>query len=198
MGRWFTGCLSVLAILVVAKAYTGWHQARTDAPDLIVEAASLIAQGRGAHDLGPGRVEQVLATQDPNFFRHNGVDLKTRGPATDGTVTQTLARPVSIASMVPGVGKVSRLTYTLALDERLPKTAQLALFLDRVDMGHAPDGTWIIGFFKASEVAFDRSPAELTDDEFRSLVAAMGGGRAISPTAAPTPSRVAYLGVLRD
>ena len=57
MGRWFTGCLSVLAILVVAKAYTGWHQARTDAPDLIVEAASLIAQGRGAHDLGPGRVE---------------------------------------------------------------------------------------------------------------------------------------------
>jgi len=29
-------------------------------------------------------------------------------------------------------------------------------------------------------------------------LAAMGGGRAISPTATPTPSRVAYLGVLRD
>jgi len=198
MGRWFTGCLSVLAIVVVAKAYTGWHQARTDAPDLIVEAASLIAQGRGAHDLGPGRVDQVLAAQDPNFFHHNGVDLKTRGPATDGTVTQTLARPVAIASMVPGVGKVSRLTYTLALDERLPKTAQLALFLDRVEMGHAPDGTWITGFFKASELMFDRAPAELMYDEFLGLLAAMHGGAALMPPAEATPSRVAYLGVLRD
>ena len=198
MCRWFTGCLSVFAIVVVAKAYTGWHQARTDAPDLIVEAASLIAHGRGAHDLGPGRVDQVLAAQDPNFFHHNGVDLKTRGPATDGTVTQTLARPVAIASMVPGVGKVSRLTYTLALDERLPKTAQLALFLDRVEMGHAPDGTWITGFFKASELMFDRAPAELTDDEFLGLLAAMHGGAALMPPAEATTSRVAYLGVLRD
>jgi len=195
MGRWITGCLSVLAILVVAKAYTGWHQARTDAPILIVEAASLIAQGKGANDLGPGRVDQLLAVQDPNFFRHNGIDLQTRGPATDGTLTQTLARPIAVASLVPGVGKVSRLTYALALDERLPKTAQLALFLDRVDMGHTPDGTWIVGFFKASELAFGRTPSELTDEEFLNLIAAMGSGAGLSITA---DARVAYLGVLPD
>ena len=198
MGRWFTGCLSVLAILIVAKAYTGWHQARADAPELIVEAASLIAQGRGANGLGPGRVDQLLAAQDPNFFRHNGVDLQARGPATTGTLTQSLARPIATAGIVPGVEKVSRLTYALALDERLPKSAQLALFLDRVDMGHGPDGTWITGFFKASELAFGRAPSELTDDEFLNLVAAMGGAPLATPEPAIIQPRVAYLGVVRD
>jgi membrane carboxypeptidase/penicillin-binding protein len=198
MGRWITGCLSVLAILVVAKGYGGWHQAQSDAPKLLVEAASLIAQGRGANDLGEGRAEQFLAIRDPNFFKHNGVDLPTRGPATAGTVTQSLTRPVATASMVPGVSKVSHLTYALALDERLPKAAQLALYLDRVDMGHSPDGVWITGFFNAAQTVYGRLPANLSDAEFLTLVSVIDAPSTL-PMAAPSAqlqTDVASLGAI--
>lgn len=174
MGRWITGVLSVFALFVIANGYAGWRDAHLQAPALVAEAASLIATGRGPDQLAPDQIRDILNTHDPYFYQHNGIYVRHSRLGT-ATLTQRLAEPIVVAGMIPGIHVISGTTYALALDERLPKPAQLALFLNQIDMGPGPDGTWVRGFFDAAQIVFGKTARDLSQTEFSALLEISAG-----------------------
>lgn len=165
-----------LAIALVAAtlglyAAKGYFDALRDAKALAARADRLIARGHGAEGLGPGRIEQLLRVEDPNFRAHHGVDISTAGAGMT-TVTQSLSKRLAFADFQPGIGKVRQSAYAMGLEARLSKAQILALHLDTVQLGRGPRG-WMKGVFAGSRDVYRRAPAELTDREFLSLVAVM-------------------------
>jgi membrane carboxypeptidase/penicillin-binding protein PbpC len=167
--RWF-GILSiVLAAGLIAYAASGFFTARADAPELARRADRLIQTHRGAADLGPGRVDQLLLVEDPGYWNHAGVDLSTAGGGLT-TLTQSLSKRVGFSDFKPGIRKLRLMGYAVGLESKLSKQQILALYLDTVWMGRGPDGP-MAGFFSASRAIYGRPPASLSQREFLTLVA---------------------------
>ena len=167
LGLGLAACLVGLCIY----AGLGFADALRDAPQLAQRADGLVAAGHGPADLGPGRFEQLLLVEDPAFARHGGVDFATPGAGMT-TLTQALAKTLAFERFQPGLGKIRQTTYALGLEVRLTKEQIAALVLDNASFGRGPDG-WMTGLFATSQTVFGRPPAELTDDEFRHLVAVL-------------------------
>lgn len=167
--------LFAAALLLVAAALAygaiGYSDALSDAEGLARRADALIAEGRGGDDLGGDRLKQLLMVQDPAFQDHAGVDLTTAGAGLT-TVTQSLAKRTAFENFKPGIGKIRQTGYAIGLEQRLTKDQIMALWLDTVEMGTGPDG-WMKGFYSASEAVYGKSPAELSDRQFLSLVAVL-------------------------
>jgi monofunctional biosynthetic peptidoglycan transglycosylase len=161
----------VLVMFAAALAYgvDGYIDGRRDARLLARRADQLIARGRGAAGLGPGRIGQLLRVEDPGFERHSGVDLSTPGAGLT-TLTQSVGKRVGFAHFRPGVRKIRLIGYAMGLERRLTKAQIAALYLDTVEMGRGPGG-WMTGFYEASQRVYGRPPALLTEAEFLSLVA---------------------------
>lgn len=172
MMRW-TG-LVVLLLLIAFGFYaaSGYVAALQRADKLAARADTLIAQGRGAEALGPGRAMQLLQVEDPGFLRHDGVDRETPGAGLT-TVTQSLARRVGFSRFRSGLAKVRLTTFAYGLERRLSKEQILTLYLDTAEMGYAPGGSWMVGFFNASQKIYGKAPADLDDRRFLSLVAVL-------------------------
>lgn len=159
----------VILMSALAYAASGFFSARADAPELAARADALIAQGRGAEGLGPGRIDQLLMVEDPGFAGHSGIDFSTDGAGLT-TVTQAVAKRVGFDEFRPGLRKIRLLGYAAGLETRLSKSQIVALFLDTSGMGRGPNG-WMTGFYTASAQIYGRPPAELTEREFLTLVA---------------------------
>ncbi|MDP8912939.1 MAG: transglycosylase domain-containing protein [Pseudomonadota bacterium] len=132
-------------------------------------ADRLLAQGRGAAGLGPGRIEQLLRVEDPGFEQHSGIDFSTSGAGLT-TLTQGVGKRVGFAHFRPGVRKIRLIGYAMGLERSLTKAQIIALWLDTVGMGRGPNG-WMTGFYEASRSIYGRPPHLLTEAEFLSLVA---------------------------
>jgi monofunctional biosynthetic peptidoglycan transglycosylase len=165
----FAGGLLILPILASCYAAYGYFDARQDAPQLAIRADQLIAQRRGAEGLGRGRIDKLLLVEDPGFWQHSGVDFSTKGQGAT-TLTQGLGKSVGFAKFKPGIRKLRLMGYAMGLESKLSKSQIIALALDEVEMGRGPTG-WMKGFYSASNIIFARSPDQLTDPEFLSLVA---------------------------
>jgi monofunctional biosynthetic peptidoglycan transglycosylase len=163
--------VAVLLLAAAALAYgaDGYFDARRDARQLGPRADRLIAQGRGAADLGPGRIEQLLRVEDPGFAGHKGVDFSTPGAGMT-TLTQSVGKRVGFANFRPGLRKIRLIGYAMGLERGLTKAQIAALYLDTVGMGRGPGG-WMTGFYEASRRIYGRPPALLSEAEFLSLVA---------------------------
>lgn len=161
----------IVILLVAALAYGahGYFDARQDARLLAARADPLIAQGRGAAGLGPGRIEQLLLVEDPGFAGHSGIDFSTSGGGLT-TLTQSVGKRVGFDNFQPGVRKIRLLGYALGLEQSLTKGQIVALYLDTVEMGRGPNG-WMKGFYEASRSIYGRPPHLLSEPEFLSLVA---------------------------
>lgn len=157
------------AAAIFALGAKGYWDALSDADALGRRADMLIAEGRGGDALGNRYRSLLLTVEDPNFFGHLGVDFTTPGAGAT-TVTQSLAKRVAFEEFRPGIGKIRQTGYALGLERRLGKDQILALWPDSLEMGRGPDG-WMTGFFAVSEAVYRRPPADLTEDEFLSLVA---------------------------
>ncbi|MCT4607596.1 MAG: transglycosylase domain-containing protein [Pelagimonas sp.] len=166
--RVLLGVLLAMALPLLAYGALGWFDARFDSGSLKQTSLRLNQQGQGAEDLGP-RKDWLLLVEDPNFLSHYGLDLTSAGSGAT-TITQAVASRLGFETYRSGLRNLRQTGYALGMESRLSKDEILTLFLRSVEMGQGPDG-WMTGFFSASQTLFNRPPADLSDDEFLSLVA---------------------------
>lgn len=137
--------LAAILLAVLLYAASGYVSATRNSDQLKQRAKTLIDTGNGAGALGKEQLQLLLLVQDPAFYNHNGVDIKTAGAGLT-TVTQSLSKRLAFNEFKPGIGKIRQTTYAMSLEKHLTKNEILALFLETIPMGKGPDG-WTIGFF---------------------------------------------------
>lgn len=159
----------VLAVATLVYGAEGYFSAIGDSETLRARADRLIAEKRGAADLGPGRIEQLLQVDDPGFWHHGGADFSTPGAGLT-TITQSLAKRVGFDHFRPGIRKIRLIGYAMGLEQKLSKQQIIALYLDTVGMGFGKNG-WITGFYRASLDIYGQPVAAIDQRKFLSLVA---------------------------
>ena len=176
----FSFCL-IFAVFsaVLAYAGNGYYDGSKDAIALKKRASGLISQNRGSAVLGSERVSILLQVQDPLFYHHQGVDLKTAGTGLT-TITQSLSKRLAFNDFKPGIGKIRQTAYAMGLNKYLSKEEVLTLFIDTVPMGHSDDG-WTVGLFNASQSFFKKPVNELNREEFIELISVMIAPSDLSP-----------------
>ncbi|NVK35965.1 MAG: transglycosylase domain-containing protein [Rhodobacteraceae bacterium] len=163
--------LGLLIFAVFLYGVKGYWDALSNAPQLQQRADNLIAQQKGGASLGVDYLAILLSVQDPNFYKHSGVDFTTAGAGAT-TITQSLSKRIAFEKFQPGISKVRQTGYALGLERRLSKEQILALWLNTLEMGRGPEG-WMTGFYEASSAIYKRQPIELNNAEFIRLVAVM-------------------------
>jgi membrane peptidoglycan carboxypeptidase len=156
------------ALLLGALVWMAWLWWRT--PAIVERAEAGMAEPLDPADLPPGRIEDLLAVEDPAFFHHQGVDVSTPGAGWT-TITQGLAKDLYFDAFRPGpVAKLEQSLAALVLDARIPKERQLALFLGSAYLGESAEGA-VNGFAPAARAWLGKDVGQLDRREFLSLVA---------------------------
>lgn len=166
-----TSVLVVLVVGIVGYGALGYWDAVRQSDEYAMRANALIADGRGADNLGAERLRQLILVQDPGYLEHDGIDLSTQGAGLT-TISQSLSKRLGFNEFRPGIGKIRQTGFALGLESQLNKNQILALWLDTVEMGRGPDG-WMTGLFLASESIYGRPLMEVTDQEFHRLLAVL-------------------------
>ena len=170
-----TGILALFlvgAILLGALIWMALLWWRT--PGIVREAEATIAEPVDPSELPTGRIEDLLAVEDPAFRSHHGVDVSTPGAGWT-TITQGLAKDLYFDEFRPGrLAKLEQSLAALVLDARTSKDRQLRLFLGRAYLGEAPTGS-VNGFAPAARVWLGKDVRQLDRREFLSLVAMVIG-----------------------
>lgn len=167
---------SLLTILALALIFTVAYStylilaARRETPAIIEKAMNSEQIALSIDDFSEEQVEILLKVEDPNFYNHKGVDLRTPGAGMT-TITQGLVKKFYFNKFKPGIAKFKQtLIARFSLNSLVSKRNQLQLFINYAYFGQA-DGQAVIGFEHASQVYFNRSFAQITEDEYLSLVA---------------------------
>lgn len=156
-------CVVVYSIYLILVA-------RRETPAIIEEAMNSEQIALMIEAFSEEQIEILLKVEDPNFYHHKGVDLLTPGAGMT-TITQGLVKKFYFRKFKPGIAKFKQtLIARFALNSLVSKRDQLQLFINYVYFGQA-DGQVVIGFEHASQVYFYRSFAQITEDEYLSLVA---------------------------
>ncbi|WP_239676692.1 transglycosylase domain-containing protein [Natronosporangium hydrolyticum] len=152
------------------------------------------------HDISPHMLEAILAAEDRNFYEHNGVDVRGIARAfvantaadqvTQGasTVTQQFVRlsltyfsedlqDVVDATEETNGRKLREARYAIAVEQQLTKEEILNGYLNLAYFG---EGAY--GIFAASQVYFDKRPAELEIDEAAFLAGLVQAPSQFSPS----------------
>jgi membrane carboxypeptidase/penicillin-binding protein len=175
--RWLALTIAILLIAFIAfEAFAVWT-ARQRTPEVVRVAAEGPLR---LSDLSAERQQELLAVEDPSFFRHHGIDFSTPGQGFT-TITQGLVKIFYFDRFTPGFAKIEQsLIARLVLDPSMSKADQLHAFLN-----HAYFGTYagrnVIGFEAASEVYFERSFRSLNNDQYLALVAMLMAPDSLDP-----------------
>ena len=129
------------------------------------------------------RLEWLLRVQDPEFYRHHGINLGTPG-AGYTTITQSLVKDLFFNySFKPGLlrwRKLQQTTIALAFNARVSKEKQLQLFVNLAYMG-THNGHSVIGLAQAAKEYFGKDFQDLSDNEYLALVALIVAPEKYSP-----------------
>jgi membrane carboxypeptidase/penicillin-binding protein len=121
-------------------------------------------------DLSQWQLDALLAVEDPNFYNHNGVDLKTPGAGIT-TITQGLVKIFYFEEFKPGFDKIKQtLIARFVMDRLVTKDEQLTLFLNYVYLGNIK-GKLVRGFEQAAKAYYNKTVKKLSKDEYLSIVA---------------------------
>ena len=125
----------------------------------------------------PAEYQDILIkVQDPGFYSHNGVDVKTPGAGWT-TITQSLAKFFYFKDFQPGWRKIPQTIYArFALHPKVAKEQQLDLFINIIGFGNGKKG-----IFSASKYYYNKKPDELTRDEYISLIAIINNPEMLNP-----------------
>jgi len=121
----------------------------------------------------------VIATEDQNFFEHNGFDFdsikKARDDHADGkhlrgasTITQQVAKNLFLWKGKSWIRKGIEAYYTLLLELFLPKKRILELYLNIAEFGDN-----VYGIDQASKILFNKTPKKLTASDCALLAAVL-------------------------
>lgn len=128
-------------------------------------------------ELSDERIDTLLKVQDPDFWtREDSVDWSA--PLAT-TVAQSVVKKLYFEDFKPGIAKIRQtLIAQFAVGPLASKNAQLAAFID------------VNGFDASARKWFGKPLAELTDDEFLSLVATSNNPRDYAPGTPANAERV--------
>lgn len=180
-------------LLIAATAYVLSYSAaviiaaRSATPKLvkgILESATITYK-----DLSKWQLDALLAVEDPKFFEHNGVDLKTPGAGIT-TITQGLAKRLYFKKgFRPGIAKYKLMVVSVfALDRMVSKNDQLTLLLNNAHLGNV-GAAQVIGFDKASEVYFKKKYKDISRRQYLQLVAMLIAPNAFNVINQPDANR---------
>lgn len=163
---------AALVVLVVAYAASIFAYAYIEAPEVVAVYEASRPMPLSLENLTEEQKRALLAVEDPNFYRHRGVDLSTPGAGWT-TITQGLVKVLFYDGFSPGplrYRKINQTIIALALDRRVSKDEQLRLFVNAVYLGER-DGREVVGFEDGARSYFGKGFAELTREEYLALVA---------------------------
>lgn len=116
------------------------------------------------------QIDILIKIQDPNFYNHNGIDLRTPGAGVT-TITQSLTKWMYFENFKPGFAKLEQsLIAKFVLDKQFSKEEQLEIMFNHAYLGHHRNQR-ISGFAEASRTYFDKEFSEISESEYLSLVA---------------------------
>jgi membrane carboxypeptidase/penicillin-binding protein len=142
-------------------------RARADTPRIVREALASDRLVLSVGDLSPAQVRALLAVQDPRFHQHQGWDF---AGGTMTTITQSLVKGLYFRDFRPGIRKIRQsLIARYALHPAMSKDDQLRLFVSTIWLGQV-DGRPIVGFAEGARAFYGKRFAELTFDEYLSLL----------------------------
>jgi penicillin-binding protein 1A len=133
-------------------------------------------------------IDAIVATEDPNFFRHRGVDvrgvlravkadvfkvLSGRRPEGGSTLTQQLARSLFLHREVSLRRKLKEAFLSLQIEKQYSKQDILTLYCNHFYLGHG-----VYGVEAGSRLFFGKSASEL-DLEEAALIAGIFRGPAV-------------------
>jgi penicillin-binding protein 1A len=136
-------------------------------------------------------VNAIVATEDPNFFRHGGVDLRGilravkanlfkiftgRRPEGGSTITQQLARSLFLYSKVSLRRKLKELFLAREIEKLYSKEKILELYCNHFWLGH---GAW--GVQALSRLFFGKDIGELGLEEAALIAGVFRGPARYSP-----------------
>jgi len=194
--RWILRAAITFGLLVAGLAgYFVWTVSNAKKQTSALMAAALAdAASRGSsltvEDLGEERESLLLAIEDPMFRRHHGVDFATPGAGWT-TITQGLVKllyfPEGFKAGFPKIRQT--LIAQHALDALVSKDQQLTLYLNITYFGNV-DGKAVRGFSDAARTYFHKEFAELSRQEFISLIAMTIGPNSLKPGTAANDERI--------
>ncbi|MFA5031777.1 MAG: biosynthetic peptidoglycan transglycosylase [bacterium] len=145
-------------------------KARIDTPKIIKKALNADNMTLKLSDLNQWQIDALLTIEDPNFYKHNGMDLKTPGAGIT-TITQGLVKIYYFSHFKPGFAKLKQtLIAVFALNSLVSKNDQLRLFINNVYLGNV-NNKLVIGFDKAANIYYNKPINQLTEREYLSIVA---------------------------
>lgn len=119
-------------------------------------------------DLSPRQLEILLRIEDPNFYRHHGIDFKTPGAGWT-TITQSLAKKFYFKDFKQGIMKVKQtLCARFALDSLVAKETQINLYLNLMYYGND-----VYGLKDAAEYYYHKEFQDIDEDEYIALIASL-------------------------
>jgi len=168
MKKWLLPLVGLVALFAVYVA-VDIASARGRTPSLIracLDSSQVILT---ADSLSLEQLDILLRVEDPAFFAHRGIDLKTPGAGLT-TITQSVGKWLYFDPFKPGIRKF-RLMWLAryVIHPLVSKQDQLTLFLNYSYLGRIGD-TPIIGLAQAAAVYYDKRVAELTRREYISLI----------------------------
>jgi len=130
----------------------------------------------------------VVASEDANFYSHEGVDYEAIGEAikTDwrkgkfvhggSTITQQLAKNLFLTREKTVIRKVKEFVLARRMDDALSKSRILELYLNVVELG-----PMVYGVGQASHYYFGKPPSALTVRECAFLASMLPGPKIYNP-----------------
>jgi penicillin-binding protein 1A len=135
-------------------------------------------------------IQTLLATEDRDFYNHNGVSykglvrgiLKTITGSTQGgsTITMQLARNLFLTSEKTITRKIKEIELAKLLESKFSKDQILLMYLNTVYFGHGVYGIWA-----AAEEYFGKTPDKLSITESASIVGLLQGPGIYDPLKHP-------------
>jgi hypothetical protein len=154
---------AIYCVVIVTKA-------RLDTPGIITRVKAGENIKLKLSDFSQWQIDALLKVEDPAFYSHKGVDLKTPGAGIT-TITQGLVKKLYFKDFKPGFAKLKQtLIARFVLDPMVSKEEQLVLFVNITGLGRCREG-FVNGFYDAAGCYFGKKVKDLTKDEYLSLVA---------------------------
>jgi membrane carboxypeptidase/penicillin-binding protein len=160
--------LVIAVLMVLILGYYGFEivKAHLDTPGIKAKFLDKSSLTLSADELSPWQKEIIIKVQDPNFYNHKGVEFSTPGSGWT-TITQSLAKWFYFHPFKPGIRKIKQtLLARFVLHYHLSKEEQFLVFINHVWFDKN-----VRGFKKAAMHFYQKGLAELSEDEFISLMA---------------------------
>ncbi len=146
-------------------------------------------------DLPKHLVDALVATEDQQFYKHNGVNPiriakaflvnLAAGAIKQGgsTITQQIAKNIKTGDDQSYYRKFWEALYAFKIEQQLSKEEILTIYFNQVPFGHNWEGIWT-----ASEGYFGKTPKDLDLAESATLVGVLKGNNDYSPIMDPGKS----------